>query len=165
MLITRASRSRELAQVWQALLRQEEQRLHVEVENLVPAALGKRVELGTPGGAGVVDEHVELAAEQLARALGDALDVGHLREVRSLGAHVEAALLRELGDQLVERTLLAPAREDARAALAQALADHAPQARSAARDEHAFAPHRKQLVAHGSLPWGRAGSHPRSLAD
>ena len=62
-------------------LGQEEQRLDVQVHDLVPAAFRKLVELGAPGRARIVDENVELGlalddlgSELLAAGIGRHID-------------------------------------------------------------------------------------------
>ena len=49
-----------LAQMSMQSLRQEKRRLQVQIDHLVPTAFREIIELGTPGGPGIVDQNVEL---------------------------------------------------------------------------------------------------------
>ena len=76
------------SQQWHQFLDQEKCTLDVEIENLVPAGLGKGIDGAAPSGAGVVDQYIQFffACQQLS---GDALCpcIGGLG-VRDLPGHL-----------------------------------------------------------------------------
>ena len=72
-------------------LGQEERRLQVQVQDLVPAALGELIEVRTPGGAGVVDQDVEPVLQRQ-ETPDEGLDPVVGREVLGQGDAVGAQL-------------------------------------------------------------------------
>ncbi len=145
-------------------LRQEEGRLQVQVDHLVPAAFRKFVERRAPGGAGVVDQDVERAL-----VLGVGLDQ-RLRAVerRHVGRQRDAvAEGRQLLGGLVAGRGLARRDVDARALRQEAFGDHAADAARAAGDERAAALEREEsggvhgVSVSGSWGWAAVGRTPR----
>ena len=86
--------ARGVAQQRRQLLGEEEARLQVQVERLVPALLRELVETRHPTGAGVVDEDVQarLALRQRLRQATHAIERGEIRREVDAGAEC-----RELG--------------------------------------------------------------------
>ena len=139
MLITLAGRSALAALRAAAVQRlgQEERRLQVQVDDLVPALLGKRVEGLAPGGAGVVDQDVErlLALRDTPRpapATPSSVETsaGSDTQVPSVDSS------RAVASQAVG---LARRDVDARALREEARGDHAADAARAAGDERGAA--------------------------
>src|ERR1700761_5335104 len=110
---------------------QEERRLEVQVDQLVPGRLGVLLERGAPGGAGVVDQDVHPGLG-LAHHLGQPPALGFGGQV---GGHRDhPAELLELVDGLLPRPGLARAEVDRRAGLEQTAGHHQPDAAGPAGD-------------------------------
>ena len=139
-------------------LAHQEDAADVQVHHLVPGF--ERVVLGrrAPGGAGVVDQDVDLA-QALHRLVADLLD---LRRVAGVGGHparVDALGLQVRGG-LFQVGRLARGEQDLRAGLAQALGDLQPQAARAAGDERRSCRSGRRVSgrgAHGVSPSSREG--------
>ncbi len=111
-------------------LGQEERRLEVQVHHLVPAVLGEGVELGEPGGAGVVDQDVELGFV-LRKGAGQGLAAFDGRDV----LRQRDAARSELGGRCVAGGGLARRDVDLGAEGDEAGGDHLADAARAAGDE------------------------------
>jgi hypothetical protein len=110
---------------------------HVEVHHLVPGLEGVVLGGCAPGGAGVVDEDVDLA-EPLHRLVRDALDLFGLARVGGDPARVDALVLQVRGGFL-EVACLARGQQDLGAGFAQRLGDLQPEAARAAGDQRRLA--------------------------
>ena len=151
MTLAGRSCARRRAQRFRQRLGQEEQRLDVEVHDLVPAAFGEFVELRAPGRACIVDEDVELRlqldefASQLVAAF-DRRDVDRQRDAFAVIGGGEFLRGRLAGPGLARGDV------DLRRALREKTGrDHLADAARAARHQRDAAVKRKQILEHAFL--------------
>lgn len=81
----------------QAQLRQGEDAVQVERQDLVPRVVRERVDVGAPGRAGVVDQHVQAAGLEVRQAAHEVLHLGEVLEVAGQGMR-GASIARERGE-------------------------------------------------------------------
>ena len=163
-------------------LHAEEGALQVDADDQVELSLGRVEHRGARLHAGVVDQHVEVAAG-LDRLVDQPLDVGHARHVALQRLGPAAALLDLLHRGVGRRLVLVVVDGDRGAGLAEREADGVTDAAVAAGDDRRLAcqGHRALLVCRGvcgcshelAASGGRAGRRrwrltahpPKALAD
>ena len=143
-------------QLRQQPLREHERSLHVHVVNRIPGALGKALERGAPGLAGVVDEHVQAVRLGL-EAFNDGFHTLHRRQVAFQRFHRTKS--RQFLAGRSEGICLAPGNPHAGAGRQESGGEHGADAARTASDEHVFSSHGEQLAEVGSVDFGHRHGH------
>ena len=147
-----------LAQQRQQLLDAAKHRGHVELHDLVPGLGRISLQRGAPGGAGVIDQDIQLAdvVRQLRRQVLHAFFAGQVG-----GDAVAGAQGRQLGGSLGAGLGIAGADINRGAGFDKGLGDHQADAAGAAGDQGGAALQGK-IGVHGESSWGR-GPYPNAL--
>lgn len=121
----------------QAQLRQGEDAVQVERQHLVPRLVRIRVDIGAPGRAGVVDQHVQAVGLEGRQAPHDVLNLLEVLEVAGQGVRGAAVAGdgRELGGGRGAGRGVAAVEVDLGAVFDEALGDHEADALGAWRGE------------------------------